>query len=132
MKLFTHTTDPSIIFVEFNGILEGKHADISGRFIEEHTSSNYQLTIIFHFLPDSILTNKEYLERASAMAKKLEPFISTSIWVGLTGLKKLFYSTFIKISRSKVKRLQKNTLAEVESFLNISFETDFTCVQEVQ
>ena len=61
---------------------------------------------------------------------KFQNKIESSVVCGIKGYRKLFFKTFVVLSKTKFKRKLFNSLAEIEEFHGFNFDRDFQKVYE--
>lgn len=127
MKIYEHKGKKHIIYAIFDGEITVVEAINYERVVVDRLPDKGTIVRVIEYR-DGVLTDKTFINRIGEFVKNFQDRIELSIVVGISGIRKIFYSMFLKVAKDKKKRLLFDNIEEVEHYFNLKIDRDFALI----
>lgn len=130
MQAFECTKKPNILYFRFNEIVDHRHAEKTVNQFKAMMIPGQTYIAIIEFTPNTILTDKSFVEEIGHFAREHQDQFERSFYIGITGIRKILFQLYNKISKTKVERVLLDQIEEIQPILGVSVSNDFVKVFE--
>lgn len=130
MRLRRCTKFPSIFWIH---VEEKSSPELAGMLVDEMTKILAEpgiYTPIIEYDMNAVLADWNFIKTMGSFARKHTDSFGTAYYIGMRGLRKIYFQMFTTIAGTKIKRVMLDRIQEVEPILGVNLKTDFEIVFE--